>query len=294
MSIATILLSGVVGHAQTPSQPAAARGEALEPFELRGPGSVDKLRMIPIPAGTVTITNSNGEARDIEVGPLWISRTEVTWDLFDPFVFKLDENAPPEADAISRPSKPYIPMDRGFGHAGYAAISVSYHSAQQFCEWLSAHTGKTFRLSTEAEWEYACRAGSEGPYGLGGVPGALEQHAWFDDNADYTTHPVGKKKANRWGLHDMLGNAAEWVSGHDGEPVTKGGSYRDFAEDLEVIDRQAETPAWNASDPQIPKSIWWLADAGFVGFRVVCVPEETSSETAPDSGPDSGSDPESQ
>jgi formylglycine-generating enzyme required for sulfatase activity len=277
LGIASILLTGGPVLAQDAAS-AISPETRLEPFEVRGPGSVDKLEMIPIPGGTVTTVDRDGETRDVEVGPLWISKTEITWDLFDPFVFRLDEDAPPEADAITRPSKPYIPMDRGFGHSGYAAISMSHHSAEQYCKWLSAHTGRTFRLPTEAEWEYACRAGSETSYSFGDDPKVLKKHAWYDDNADYTAHPVGTKQPNAWGLHDMHGNAAEWVTGRDGKPVTKGGSYRDFAEDLEVTDRQAETPAWNASDPQVPKSIWWLADAGFVGFRVVCVPENDGDD----------------
>ena len=68
----------------------------------------------------------------------------------------------------------------------------------------------------------------------------------------------------------MHGNASEWCTGGDGEPVSLGGSYRDGPGGVGCAARQPPSKAWNASDPQLPKSVWWLADAGFVGFRVVC------------------------
>jgi hypothetical protein len=70
----------------------------------------------------------------------------------------------------------------------------------------------------------------------------------------------------------MLGNIAEWIIGNDGAPVVAGGSFKDKAEQIHGSSRAKQTPAWNATDPQFPKSKWWLADAPFVGFRVVCEP----------------------
>lgn len=229
--------------------------------------------MIPIPA--------------LEGGkPLYISKTEITWDLYDVFVYKLDEEgaaAPSGTDAVSRPSRPYIPPDRGYGHAGYPALSMTTHGATEFCAWLSKKTGRTYRLPTEAEWEHACRAGSTTAYSCGDSPSCLADYAWTADNAEGKTHPVGIKKANAWGLHDMHGNVAEWVTTHDGKAVVCGGSFMDGPADCRADSRKLPSEDWNASDPQIPKSQWWLADAPFVGFRIVCEPEEKHNEapTAP-------------
>jgi formylglycine-generating enzyme required for sulfatase activity len=102
------------------------------------------------------------------------------------------------------------------------------------------------------------------------APRLLDRYAWTWENADDQTHPVGKKAPNAWGIYDMLGNAAEWCRGTDGRPVVRGGSYLDRAARMGCSTRAVQTPAWNASDPQNPKSRWWLADGPFVGFRVVC------------------------
>ena len=214
------------------------------------------------------------------IKPFWIAKTETTWDAFDVYVYRLDEQQPaqssdaktesPKSDAVTRPTKPYLPPDRGFGHEGFAAISMSHHNAEEFCKWLSQKSGRRYRLPTEQEWEWACRAGSSGESGLGDDVSTLGEYAWFKDNAEGVPHEVGKRKPNAWGLCDMHGNVAEWVDGRDGKPVLKGGSYRERAENLKIEARVPSDPAWNASDPQIPKSKWWLADAPFVGFRVVC------------------------
>jgi sulfatase modifying factor 1 len=232
------------------------------------PGAAFEFEMVPIPgAGDL--------AKGIE--PFWISRCEVTWEAFDAFVYPRDGaadaiDALPGVDAVTRPSKPYLPPDRGFGHEGYAAICMSHGNAEAFCEWLSVVSGRTYRLPTEAEWEHACRAGSDGEFAFADDEDVsqLDDHAWYKKNSEGVPHPVGTKLANAWGLYDMHGNVAEWVNGRDGSPVVKGGSYRSDMEMLKASARQLETNAWNASDPQIPKSQWWLADAPFVGFRVVC------------------------
>ena len=174
-----------------------------------------------------------------------------------------------EEDAISRPSRPYGNPDRGFGHEGYPAIGITYYAAEQFCNWLSRKTGRRYRLPTEAEWEYACRAGVLPPGPIKDKK-LLDRIAWFEENSEGKTHRVGEKEPNPWGLHDMLGNAAEWCIGMDGRPVLRGGSYKDPASDVHPAARQYQTPEWNASDPQFPKSKWWLSDAPFAGFRVLC------------------------
>ncbi len=200
----------------------------------------------------------------VRVGDLWFSRTEVTWDLYDVFIYGLDR-APDDTgpDAVTRPSKPYISMDRGFGRAGYPAISMSYRGAEAFCAWLSLKTGRRYRLPTGSEWRAACA--------LGGVPEAeKDRFAWHRGNAGSKTHPVATSRADASGLFDMAGNAAEWCTGDNGEPLVLGGCYRDAAEGVGCGASARPSKDWNRSDPQIPKSVWWLADGGFVGFRVVC------------------------
>lgn len=218
------------------------------------PAAAFRFEMMPIPGSP-----------DGAIKPFFMSKTEITWEAFDIFVFRLDEDLKPlDADAVTRPSKPYLPPDRGFGHEGYAAISMSFANAAEFCRWLSARSGRKYRLPTPEEWEYACSAGGEA--------GPLGDYAWFADNAGGTPHPVGTKRPNAWGLFDMRGNVMEWCRDGSGAGVACGGSYKDAAADVTCASRQAANPAWNSSDPQIPKSKWWLADGPFVGFRVVCEP----------------------
>lgn len=195
---------------------------------------------------------------------LWFGETEIPWEVLDVFVHGLDEGAStPEVDAITRPSKPYISMDRGFGHHGHPAISVSSRNAVEFCRWLSAKTGRRFRLPTLAEWRRTCELGAI-------APESLAASAWSRENASRKTHPVGSCKPDGLGLFDLRGNAAEWVDAGEGAFAVVGGSFRDPAAVLGCDAVVKPDPAWNASDPQLPKSEWWLADGGFIGFRVVC------------------------
>jgi formylglycine-generating enzyme required for sulfatase activity len=256
---------------------ASAQPDAPQSYIQEIPEAAFKFEMLAIPGDE----NSG-------IKPFWLSKTEITWEAFDVFIYRLDEqtSAPASVDAVTRPTKPYLPPDRGFGHDGFAAISMSYKTAAAFCAWLSARTGRKYRLPTEAEWEHAARAGSHDAFD---DVRWLGKYAWFADNSEATPHAVSMKKPNRWGLYDMLGNVQEWCTDAEGKPVTKGGSYRDSAEKLKVAARALPEPSWNASDPQIPKSSWWLSDAPFVGFRVVCEMPEDEPATAPATQPGSTS-----
>lgn len=249
----------------------AAPSSTLEAFWQEIPEAAFKFELVPIPASA-----------DGTVGPFWMSTTELRWEAFDVYVYQLDDAGVTTAgpDAITRPSKPYLPPDRGFGHEGFAAISPSYRNASEFCRWLSAKTGRHYRLPTAAEWEHAARAGATTEFPFGDDPAALPGHAWFAENADGTPHAVGKLAPNAWGLYDMLGNVAEWCTGPDGKPVVKGGSYRDAAEALKPALIVPQSSAWNASDPQIPKSKWWLSDGPFIGFRIICDPQPAAAGPA--------------
>ena len=261
-------------HQAQEARPALQPPHAIQdwsPFVATIPGTAVTFEMRPLPAGQITIADSSlpEGKRLVAINPIWIGKTEVTWDEYDLYAFQLEGNAQTGAlDAVSRPSKPYGAPDRGFGHKGYAALGVTFHAAQEYCRWLSAKSGRKYRLPTEAEWEYACRAGDLGQF----AKEKLAQCAWHWDNAEDKTHPVATKASNAYGLHDMLGNAAEWVSSRNGTPLAAGGSFKSKAAQLDFGTRARQSPSWNMTDPQMPKSKWWLSDAAFVGFRVVCEP----------------------
>ncbi|MEJ5994697.1 SUMF1/EgtB/PvdO family nonheme iron enzyme [Pedobacter sp. Du54] len=259
--------------------------------------------MKAIPGGSFIMGSKTGNqdeqpAHKVAVEPFWMSKTEVTWDVFELFLYKDYEVSQsskpisPAIDAVTRPTKPYLDMTFGMGKQNYPALAMTQYNAIQFCKWLYTRTGVFYRLPTEAEWEYACRAGSTGDYSFGNDKKDLKEYAWFIENSDKKTHPVGEKKPNAWGLHDMHGNVAEWtfdqylpnfyaaggtkeIKNPVANPdklyplVVRGGAYDDVAKDLRSSAREASDPSWKQIDPQIPKSNWWFPEAPFIGIRLV-------------------------
>ncbi|HEX6926967.1 MAG TPA: formylglycine-generating enzyme family protein [Longimicrobiaceae bacterium] len=260
--------AGAQGDAGAPPPNDANSQWSGQPYTESVPGTTVGLEMVPIPGGTVEVETPRGTQR-VEIAPFYMSRVEVPWDVFDVWVFALDEGTQVATgkgeEAVSRPSRPYVLPGRNWGHDGMPALAMTPHAATVFANWLSEKTGHTYRLPTQAEWIYACRANQE-------EPADLEAVAWYFQNANDRTHPGGSKEANAFGLADMLGNVGEWAIGADGEPILMGGSYDDTADQVRCDAGKKQTPAWNATDPQLPKSEWWLADAPFVGLRLVREP----------------------
>lgn len=234
-----------------------------------------KFKMKAIPGGTVEVPDPDNPEETIkkEVDPFWIAETPVTWNEYGIYAFNIDEVAGGEVDAASRPTRARLgadfPLDRRWGWNKRPAIGMTYKGAVGYAKWLSKKTGREYRVPTEAEWIYACRAGKEHAKT---DPEALSKYAWFKANSEEKTHPVGQLKPNAFGLYDMIGNVTEWVHGINGEPVVLGGSYRTPAEKLSCTYRQSKTPLWQGL--QFPRSPWWYTDAPFIGFRIVHDPSD--------------------
>lgn len=259
--------------------------------------------MQAIPGGEFQMGSKKGKADELPVhkvklDPFWMSTFEVTWDIYEPFLYKDYETShsttpvPANVDAVTRPTKPYLDMTFGMGKENHPALAMTHYNAIQYCKWLYARTGVFYRLPTEAEWEYAARAGSNDEYAFGNEIQKLKEYAWYKDNSDGKTHEVGQKKPNQWGLYDLYGNVAEWTydqyipdfyttisADKNQNPVAvpdklyahviRGGSYDDVAKDLRSAARLASDPVWKQLDPQIPKSNWWFPEAPFIGMRLV-------------------------
>jgi hypothetical protein len=205
-----------------------------------------------------------------------LSDTEIPWELLDAFVHEKVDAAGASVDAVARPSKPYISMDRGFGHAGFPAISVNSDTAQAFCAWLSRRMGRTVRLPRVSELRAACAASGASP------------DIWHAGRSGGKTRRVGSGKPDATGFHDLQGNVAEWAIDDQGEVVLWGGSFQDPAEGQGCDRIRRPDPDWNASDPQMPPSRWWLADGPFIGFRVAVEDASRQNAPMPERSPPSG------
>jgi formylglycine-generating enzyme required for sulfatase activity/mono/diheme cytochrome c family protein len=273
---------------------------AMQPYRTTIPNTTVSFEMTPIRAGDFTMGTPDSEAgrskfegpqHQVHVDAFWMETHEVTWDEYRLFMFaqQAGEVAHKDevVDGVSRPTRPYVEMSFGMGINGFPAISMTQHAANKYAEWLSAKTGEFYRLPTEAEWEYACRAGTTTVFYFGDDPSKLGEHAWFDGNSNGKYQKVGTKKPNAWGLYDMLGNVMEWTldqyAAYPADPqtdpwvkstkaypqVARGGSWNDPAKDLRCGARVGSEAAWKQQDPQLPKSIWYHTDAQWLGFRIV-------------------------
>jgi formylglycine-generating enzyme required for sulfatase activity len=305
-----------------PNSEAKTQAE-MKPYTELIEHTAEKIEMVPIPGGTFLMgspesekgrKDDEGPQHKVEIDPFWMSKYEITWDVYEVWMADLDiarreilglaetpRDKIAEVFQISRPTKPYTDMTFNMGKRGYPAISMTQHSARVFCQWLSAKTGRYYRLPTEAEWEYACRAGTTTAYHFGDDPAQLGEYAWYYDNSNEKYAKVGLKKPNPWGLYDMHGNVAEWVLDQhttdfygkekDGvaknplaipleeyNRVVRGGSWDADPAALRSAARQASHPDWKQQDPQEPQSIWYLTDAKHVGFRIVRPLVEPSDE----------------
>ena len=312
----TVVSFGLFESASVEAVPAASEMKA---YTETIPGTPVKFDMVPIPGGDYVIGSPEGEKdrnadegpqHPITIRPFWMGKYEVTWDEYNLFaesaVLKdeLDKlkDRKSELDGITRPTPPYQDMTFGYGHDKYPAICMTHHAAMEYCRWLSAKTGKGYRLPTEAEWEYACRAGTKSAYSFGDDAAKLGEYAWSAENSDGKPHPVGQKKPNPWGLYDIHGNVAEWCIDHyqkdyystfaPDKPtfspvllptekrfphVVRGGSWDEDPPALRSSARHASNREWLRQDPQRPQSIWWLTEGVFVGFRVIRPLEEQAN-----------------
>lgn len=273
----------------------------FEAYTQKIPGTQVTFTMTPIPEGTFRMgaegsgNTDEQPVHEVRLDAFWMGTHEVTWDAFEMFLDKNYELAISEGpigeivDGLSRPSIPYLDMTFGMGKEGKPAIGMTQYGAIQYCHWLYLKTGIFYRLPTEAEWEYAARAGSETPYFFGSDVSKMEQYAWTKENSNELTHKIGEKKPNPWGLYDIYGNVLEWTSDQydpgfyakspaenpHNPPVelyprvVRGGSYDTPAAEITSGRRFVSSADWKRIDPQIPKSQWWFPEAPFLGMRLV-------------------------
>ena len=291
LALAFQLIAGNSVYAQSP--------EAGDVSSTTIPGTDVTIETVFLPGGTFDF--ERGAVKESsKIDPFWIGAYEVTHAQFSLFQHReedTDESAwkggTYMADAVSRPTPPYIDVTFGMGHEPeHPAVSMTQQAALLFCGWLYQKTGEFYRLPTEAEWAYACQLSAQ-------KVEELDDHAWHYENSDEVYHKVGEKSATELGIYDLLGNVGEWTLDAFSEPeaaasetlenpwvqperrygrVVKGGSFDNDAEDCTCAYRQKSSIKWQQRDPQIPKSLWWNTDSPFVGFRLVKPAKQPSHE----------------
>lgn len=175
--------------------------------------------MVVVPAGSFMIGDVGGEQLKVEIGaPFAIGRFVVTFDEWD-------------AAVVTRGAL-HEPSDNGWGRGRRPVINVSWNDAKVYCAWLSMWTGKSYRLLSEAEWEYCCRATEARRWSFGDDMSQLGEYAWYDANSGSRTQAVGQKGSNQWGLYDVHGNVLEWCAdnwheAYEGAPTNYAGAPTD-------------------------------------------------------------------
>src|SRR5579859_3539271 len=176
----------------------SVHAQSFQPFNQAIPNSGVSFTMVPVP-GNKTVDS------------FWMEEHETTYEEYILFQDESQDHGP-VVDGVTRPSPPYIDFTLGMGKTGgFPANSMSQYAAIMYCKWLYKKTGVFYRLPTEAEWEYACRAGSSTVYPFGDNGRELSRYAWYADNSDNRYHAVKQLQPNAWGLYDMLGNVSEWT-----------------------------------------------------------------------------------
>ena len=301
-----------------------------KPYVGKIPGSDVTYTMAPIPAGKFKMGSPDTEKNrkkdegpqiDVEVDAFWMGTTAVTQAEYNLYLdvygilAKDSANVPKDkmADAVTYPTPMYTldagPILERMGQGGKnPAVIMSQYAARQYTKWLSKKTGHFYRLPTEAEWEYACRAGTTTAYSFGDDIKQLGDYGWNLDNSEKDANgsyrEVGTKKPNAWGLYDMHGNVAnfcidgyakDWYKQYEGKTVKamdiinwpktqygrviRGGSWNTEPEACRSASRMATTDKMNVKDPQFPQSPHWLSDGFWLGFRIVRpVKEPTEAE----------------
>ena len=160
--------------------------------------------MVALRGGTYLMGSPNDQGwldehpqHTVTIAPFAIGKYEVTFSQWDA--------------CFSDGGCSHRPNDNSWGRGSQPVLRISWNDAQEYVAWLSKVTGQYYRLLTEAEWEYAVRAGGSDKYSFGNNSRRLGSYAWFSDNSDGQPRPVGLKQSNPWGLYDMHGNVWEWV-----------------------------------------------------------------------------------
>ena len=294
----------------------------MVPYTATIPGSTIQFEMVPIAGGKFMMGSpatekgrkpDEGPQFEVSIDPFWLGKYPVTWSEYKEFmkladIFSSFESVQPplrvltkdnQSDAVTAPSNLYDPTFtfRQGAKPRQPAVTMSQFAAKQYTKWLSRISGGFYRLPSEAEWEYACRAGTTTAYFFGDNPEDLKKYGWFLLNSHETTHEVGQKLPNPWGLYDMCGNVGQWVldapstDGYKefaGKTVTwkeaivwptklfprvlRGGAWdSDAADCRSAARRMSDDNAWREIDPNSPKSPWWFTEAASlsVGFRIL-------------------------
>lgn len=290
VAILSAALLACAGKPQAPSPGGAAPSGASQEETVRIPDTESQFKMVLVPGGKFKMGSPDAEpgreadegpVREVELQPFWMGKTEVCWGDYALYYEGWKQG---KVDGITRPTQPDVidprePFPGGGEQTNkHPAIGIGWFGVLGFCEWLSVKTGGYYRLATEAEWEYASRAGS-----AAAAPTDLNDVAWHQGNSNGRTHEVGTKKPNPWGLHDMLGNAMEAclepyvMPEHIG--VLRGGAWNSPPAELRHANRQKVLlEKWLERDPKWPLRAWWLTDAPFTGLRIVRLPDDGVSK----------------